>query len=96
MVLSITYDLHNPGQDYRKVHQYIASQAGPGRFLHAEGSVWFVDTAAAPQRWQEGLATVTDTNDEIIVARLAHSVYWGNAPKRTELNAWFNSPSRTW
>jgi hypothetical protein len=96
MVLSITYDLHNPGQDYRKVHQYIVSQAGPGRYLHAEGSVWFVDSATSPETWQERLSTVTDTNDEVIVARLARNVYWGNAPKRAALKAWFGSSTRTW
>lgn len=92
MIHIITYDLKKAGQDYDAVHNKIESFADFS--IHAEGSVWFVDTLIDPSDWRDALGTVTDTNDEIIVSR-QHARTWATSNSK-RVAGWLNDQSRRW
>lgn len=92
MIHVITYDLHNPGRDYEAVAAYIKAQATS--WAHPQGSVWLVDSAAGPAAWRDGLASVTDENDEFFVSRLAHN--WASTNMDADVAAWLKNPARSW
>lgn len=91
MILSISYDLHNPGRDYDDVINAIKSAPS---YTHPQGSLWLIDTTLTPSDWVNKLKLAGDPNDEYFVARLAHNVAWNNTDADTI--AWLRSSSRSW
>jgi len=91
MVLIVTYDLHNPGRDYKKVEAAIHKL---GSWAHPQGSVWMVDTSTDTLTVVKTLYVAGDANDEYLVSRLHHNQAFINMDKDVE--AWLRSPSRTW
>lgn len=91
MILLITYDLHNPGQDYDNVIEVIKTAAS---WAHPQGSVWLVDTTRTPAEWRDTLKAAGDPNDEYFVSRLAHN--WASMGMDKDVVAWLKSPARNW
>lgn len=91
MILSISYDLHNPGRDYEDVISTIKSAPS---YTHPQGSVWLIDTALSPSDWIDKLKAAGDPNDEYLVTRLAHN--WASYNMDSSSAAWLKSPSRSW
>ncbi len=91
MILSISYDLHNPGRDYEDV---IATIKSAPSCTHPQGSLWLIDTTLTPADWVEKLKLAGDPNDEYLVSKLDHNVAWYNMDSDTE--AWLRSSSRSW
>ena len=94
MVLNVSYDLHQPGRDYTRVHQYIVGRAGASNVAHPQGSLWLVDTVDSTTSWRDGLNDVTDTNDEILVVRMSHD--WASRYMDNAVASWLKSPTRRW
>lgn len=91
MVLSISYDLHNPGRDYEDVVSTIKSAPS---WTHPQGSVWLIDTTLTPSAWVDKLKAAGDPNDEYFVTRLAHN--WASFKMDSSSVAWLKNPSRSW
>lgn len=92
MILIVAYDLHNPGRDYSKIE--AALKASDGSWAHPQGSVWLLDTTEDPASWRDRLATLGDSNDEFLVARLQHN--WASRQMDTNVVAWLKDPNRRW
>ena len=91
MILSVTYDLHNPGRDYDNVIKTI--KAAPS-WCHPQGSVWFIDTSLSPSEWVDKLKAAGDPNDELLVIRV--SKHWSSRNMDKDAVAWFKSSDRSW
>lgn len=91
MILSISYDLHNPGRDYEDV---IATIKTAPSYTHPQGSLWLIDTTLEPSNWVDKLKAAGDPNDEYLVSRLAHNLSWKNMDSSTV--SWIKSPTRSW
>jgi len=91
MILAVTYDLHNPGRHYDSV---VAKLKSATSWCHPQGSVWFIDTAAAPEQWVEALTGVADPNDEFLVIRVQEN-WWSKNMDKAAVD-WFKSSSRNW
>ena len=94
MVLTITYDLHNPTRNYAAVESAIKRKAGP-LYPHPQGSVWFVDTLDGTKAWADYLIGVGDGHDEFFVGRLEGNCAW-SPTMGAAATAWLQSPSRRW
>jgi hypothetical protein len=94
MVLTITYDLHNPTRNYAAVEGAIKRKAGQ-LWAHPQGSVWFVDTLDGTQAWADFLIRVGDNNDEFFVARLQRDCSW-SPTMDTGVASWLQNASRRW
>lgn len=64
MIYAINYDLKNPGQDYKELHEAIK---GCGDWWHYLGSTWLVDTPLNGQSIWQKLAPFVDKNDRVLV-----------------------------
>ncbi len=91
MILMVTYDLHNPGRDYDKVHAKLKTADD---WAHPQGSVWLLDTLQDSAWWRDQIMNAGDPNDEILVARLSGSTAWNNMD--TDVVSWLKSASRRW
>jgi hypothetical protein len=67
-VYSISYDLHNPGQNYEDLHEAIKDFGG---WWHHLESTWLVDTSSSASDIAEELYPHLDSNDELLVTRLS-------------------------
>lgn len=63
-VYLITYDLHDPGQDYSDLHDAIESY---GDFCHILESCWLIDTTDSVSDVRDELKTHIDSNDRLFV-----------------------------
>lgn len=91
MILSVAYDLHNPGRDYDDVIKTIKTAAS---WCHPQESVWFIDTSLSPSDWVDKLKAAGDPNDELLVIRV--SQHWSSFNMDKDAVVWFKSTSRTW
>lgn len=74
-VYSISYDLHDPGQDYEELHEEIKDF---GAWWHHLESTWLVDTSSTASEIVDELSPHLDSNDELLVTRLSGSwASWG-------------------
>lgn len=87
-ILLVTYDLRQPGRDYRPVHEWLS------RFTHCKGleSVWLLDTTWSPAQVRDVLMKLVDGNDRLFVCMLQRS--W--ASLRYDCGDWLNDPARNW
>lgn len=70
-VYEISYDLHEPGQDYEEIHEAIKSL---GPTFDALESTWLVDVSnKGAGDIADELTGVTDTNDSIVVTQIPKS-----------------------
>ena len=89
MILLVTYDLRQPGRDYKPLHEWLR------KFTYCKGleSVWLLDTTWTPQQVRDELKKLTDSNDKTFVCRL-YPNQW--ASWNYDCGDWLNKPERTW
>jgi hypothetical protein len=92
MILSVNYDLHNPGRDYSKIES--ALKKADGGWAHPQGSLWFIDTSEGCATWRDRLAKLGDTNDEFFVGQL-HK-HWASHNTDKPVNDWLKDGRRRW
>jgi hypothetical protein len=87
-VLLVTYDLKQPGRDYQPVYDYLK------KFTYCKGleSVWLLDTTTSTSTVRDGLRSLTDSNDVVLVVRLTQD--W--ASYNYYCADWLNNSSRNW
>jgi len=61
---AITYDLHQPEQDYDDLYDTIK---GFGVWWHCLESFWLVDTDMDTDEMRDEVADVTGSNDDVLV-----------------------------
>lgn len=91
MILSIAYDLHNPGRDYEDVISTIKSASS---WTHPQGSVWLIDTTLSPSDWRDKLKAAGDPNDEYFVVKLTQN--WASLNMDQPSVSWLKSSDRSW
>lgn len=91
MILSISYDLHNPGRDYEKI---ISTIKTADSWAHPQGSLWLIDTKHSPEQWVLKLRNAGDVNDEYFISQLARN--WWSANLDSIVLEWLKSPLRSW
>lgn len=92
MVLQVSYDLRAPGQNYDRIGKAIELAADD--CIHAQGSVWLVDTGETPRWWRDHLAEQLDANDVFIVTRVQERQWAGL--NMAPVGKWLNNPARRW
>ena len=88
--LFISYDLHNPGQNYAAVEEAIKRL---GSWAKPNLSYWFVDSAYTPEKAAEIVWAVMDANDKLIVvdAKTNQAVWYNLAPVvQTHIKKYWN------
>ena len=80
----ITYDLNRPGQKYESLYEAIRELSE--RVLHAVDSTWIVQTKLNAVQIREALRPHIDSNDKLIVMRLADE--WAALGLTDEEFAW--------
>ncbi len=88
MILLISYDLSDPGQDYSGLYEEIKKA---GTWWHHLDSTWVISTKASPDEWQERLRRHIDENDSLLVIEVTNN-YQGWLPER----AWEWLNKRNW
>ena len=91
MILSISYDLHNPGRDYEDIISTIKSAPS---WTHPQGSVWLIDTMLDPSDWRDKLRSAGHPNDEYFIVKLTQN--WASFNMDASSVTWLKSPSRSW
>lgn len=84
-VYSISYDLHNPGQDYDDLHEAIKDY---GAWWHHLESTWLIDTSRSASDIRDDLKEYLDSNDELLVTRLSGS--WATSGINESGNDWLH------
>jgi len=70
----ITYDLHQPGQEYHPLIDALKkSYPAHGRL---QLSVWLIVTDESAQQIRDRLAQYIDKNDKIFVAKVSRPAAW--------------------
>lgn len=76
-VLSINYDLRQPGRNYESLYEAIKSY---GTYWHALDSFWVVSTSQTAQQVRDHLSQFIDRNDRLIVVRMSGEAAWQGLP----------------
>jgi hypothetical protein len=77
MIYAVNYDLKKPGQNYERLYEAIKSC---GAWWHHLGSTWLIDTRLDADGIWKQLAPHLDSNDHILVIRVARD-YQGWLPE---------------
>ena len=64
MLLSISYDLRQPGRDYDELYETIKSAPS---WCHAMDSLWFIRITESVDSWSNKLRNAMDGNDWLFV-----------------------------
>jgi hypothetical protein len=64
MIISISYDLNRPGQDYQDLYKTI-KQANS--WAHLLESLWFIQTHETVNAWSDKLQKQVDGNDHLFL-----------------------------
>jgi hypothetical protein len=88
-VLSVSYDLRQPGRNYQPLYDALARY----QHCHALESLWFIDTGRTCAQVRGDLCGLVDRNDQVYVIRLHRD--WA-ACQGEPCTEWLNDPSRTW
>lgn len=67
----VSYDLNNPGQDYKKVKDKIESL---GSWCHYLDSTYLVKSYLNFETFQNEVTSVADSNDRFIIAKIDGTV----------------------
>lgn len=76
----VTYDLHLHGQNYECITSKLKEY---GTHWHAQGSVWIIKTSTSAAQVRDELLDCLDSNDKLIVAKLAGEAAWFGYPANT-------------
>lgn len=74
---SITYDLKNPGRDYKKLYEAIKAS---GKWWHYLESTWLVVTDETSQQIWNRIGRTIDDNDFVLIIEVRKDVH-GWLPK---------------
>ena len=85
---SITYDLRNPGRDYDKVISKI-KLLGNGNWCRPTESAWFIKSNLSAGAIRDAIASVTDSNDKIMVHSVASK--WASNNLDPAVNSWLKA-----
>ena len=87
-VLLVSYDLRQPGRDYKPVHDYLRT------FEHCKPleSLWLIDTGESTSVVRDSLRRRMDQNDKVLVIKCEHTWHGSNLG----CGEWLNSPLRHW
>lgn len=80
----ITYDLINPGQKYKELHELIKSY---GTWCHPQESTWLVVTYQSSKEIYDKISKVCDGNDNVIIMRVTKD-YYGSIPDGEQIWNW--------
>lgn len=64
MIISVSYDLNRPGQDYQDLYNTI-KQANS--WAHPMDSLWFIQTQESVNDWSDKIRRKIDENDHIFL-----------------------------
>lgn len=87
-IVLVTYDLKQPGRDYKPVHEYLK------KFTYCKGleSVWLLDTTVTPAAIRDALNKLIDGNDKTFVVKITND--W--ASHAFGCGDWLNNAERNW
>lgn len=85
MILSVSYELRKPGQDYDVLYETIKTAQS---WCHPMTSHWFIRTEQSVDAWRDKLRRVMDQNDYIFVVDITGQARQGWLPKVAW--EWFN------
>ncbi|WP_154826524.1 hypothetical protein [Clostridium butyricum] len=74
MVYNISYDLHDPGQKYQKLHDLIVKVSN-NRWSHALESTYIIKSDKTPEQIYNVLSRALDSNDDILIAEITPNYY---------------------
>ena len=77
----ITYDLHEPGQNYDALVERINSYPKCAKLMR---STWSVVTSQTSEQIRDHLKQAIDGNDKLLVGELGTSAWYGLSTKVTE------------
>lgn len=84
----ITYDLVNPGQNYKPIHDAIKSY---GKWCHVLDSTWVVaGTGLAAASVRDKIRSVTDSNDKLWCVDITGDG-WGSVSLADNINDWLKT-----
>jgi len=72
MALIVSYDLRNPGRNYKPLYDLLERMGG---YWILE-SVWYVNASYTPVSLRDALRTVVDSSDGIFVTELGPWATW--------------------
>ncbi len=85
----ISYDLHEPGQNYDNLIDAIKSY---GSYCKINESDWLISTADSCSNIRDFLKQFIDTNDTLFVAELSSNTgWWASYNLRKGAVEWLNS-----
>lgn len=86
-VLSINYDLSQPGRNYSLL--YNAIKGVSGYWAHPAESFWLIKTSKSVSKVRDELSPYLDQNDKLIVAEFGTWASY-NLPK--DITDWLHQP----
>ena len=89
-VYAITYDLHSPGQKYDDVADKIKSY---GKYSKRFDSFWLLDSKHSAADIRDGLMTVMDANDILLVIEVKK--HWAGKKLADGMVNWLKHSNRT-
>jgi hypothetical protein len=78
MIISISYELRKPGQNYDDLYDTIKSASS---WCHPLTSHWFIRADHSVQTWYDKLRKVMDVNDYLFVVDITGQPRQGWLPK---------------
>jgi len=87
-VILVTYDLKQPGRDYKPLHDYLKTYT----YCKDLESVWLLYTSAGTERIRDDLNRLIDSNDKTFVVRLQRD--WNS--RAFGCANWLNATDRNW
>lgn len=89
-ILIVNYDLISPGQKYQVISDWIKKNFAYCKHME---SMYLIDTTWSTAQVRDGLKLLVDSNDRVLVARLA-SQNW--ASFNFGCAEWLNDNRRNW
>ncbi|WP_271814223.1 hypothetical protein [Clostridium beijerinckii] len=69
MVYNVSYDLHDPGQKYKELHELIVSVSN-NRWAHILDSTYIIESNKTSEEIHLALSKALDSNDNILVCEI--------------------------
>lgn len=89
-VYAVTYDLHNPGQDYQKLHDQLKSYRNYSKRFD---SFWLIDATQSAAEIRDDLIKVVDENDKIFVIEVKR--HWAGRKLADGMVNWLKNENRS-
>lgn len=76
-VYVLSYDLHAPGRDYKRLFEAITSPSVSSKSVRMLESLWLISSSLTAKEIIAALSEHVDANDSLFVAPLAHEEWAG-------------------